>query len=125
MSVMQKVLFDTGSITGYHAIPQELLGAGYLSATAHDKQPLCGNEEGWGPMSPFRYDFTPCFIDVWVAIVAVYGLLVGAVAIWLLARQKTRVMPSTNLQYWLKQVGNIAHLLSHCSGRTLTKEFRQ
>lgn len=32
----------------------------YLTASPkHQTQTLCGNPEGWGPLSPFRYDFTP------------------------------------------------------------------
>ncbi|KAJ2907230.1 hypothetical protein MKZ38_006524 [Zalerion maritima] len=102
----QKVLFDTGSISGYHSLPQELLGSGYLSATASRKQPLCGNEEGWGPMSPFRYDFTPCFIDVWVAVVAAFGIVAGAAAVWLLTRQKSRDV-AVQLAFQISNYGDI------------------
>ncbi|KAK7751482.1 ATP-binding cassette glutathione S-conjugate transporter ycf1 [Diatrype stigma] len=72
----QKVLQSTGSFTGYRAQLQEL-GKGYLSAADQFKQPLCGNEEGWGPLSPFRYDFTPCFIDVWVFAVAAFAIQIA------------------------------------------------
>ncbi|KAH8725243.1 multidrug resistance-associated protein 1 [Phaeosphaeriaceae sp. PMI808] len=57
---------------------------GYLTASKHHRQPLCGNSEGWGPISPIRYDFTPCFLDVWIATVAVFGILGGAGALWYL-----------------------------------------
>ncbi|KAI9826868.1 MAG: hypothetical protein M1832_005807 [Thelocarpon impressellum] len=39
-----------------------------------------------------RYDFTPCFLDVWITSVAVYGVVFGAGAIWWLLR-KTRARP--------------------------------
>ncbi|KAB8349645.1 hypothetical protein FH972_023664 [Carpinus fangiana] len=61
----------------------------YASASKHKVQPLCGNSEGWGPLSPIRFDFTPCFLDVWIATVAVYGIIFGSGAIWyLMQRQK-------------------------------------
>ncbi|KAF2171079.1 hypothetical protein M409DRAFT_64044 [Zasmidium cellare ATCC 36951] len=64
----------------------------YLSASAATKHPLCGNAEGWGPLSPHRYDLTPCFLDIWVLIVAAWGLFAGLAAIWWLYRQ-TRPEP--------------------------------
>ncbi|KAI1085814.1 P-loop containing nucleoside triphosphate hydrolase protein [Whalleya microplaca] len=98
----QQVLQSTGSFTGYR--PPHELGSGYLSATEHFEQPLCGNKEGWGPLSPFRYDFTPCFIDVWVFTVAAYGIVCGAPAIWyILQRQKKPAEISKDWHFWLKQ----------------------
>ncbi|OSS45373.1 hypothetical protein B5807_10249 [Epicoccum nigrum] len=60
---------------------------GYLQASQHDRQPLCGNSEGWGPLSPIRFDFTPCFLDVWVMAVAVWGIVGGAGALWYLYKK--------------------------------------
>jgi hypothetical protein len=98
----QRIIFETGSFSGYR--PLRVLGSGYLSATDYFKQPLCGNEEGWGPLSPSRYDFTPCFIDVWVASVAVFGIVVGSIAFWLLNKKKSTGI-SKDWQFWTKQVG--------------------
>ncbi|UNI21361.1 ATP-binding cassette glutathione S-conjugate transporter ycf1 [Purpureocillium takamizusanense] len=100
----QQVLLRTGSFTGLRPVQQ--LGSGYLTATASFKQPLCGNAEGWGPLSPYRYDFTPCFIDVWVATVAVYGLVFGPVAIWWLLKKKQQLEngASKNLHFYIKQL---------------------
>jgi len=103
----QKPLFETGSITGYHRVFG--LGSSYLSATRHSKQPLCGNEEGWGPLSPIRYDFTPCFIDVWVASVAVFGIVFGAIAVWWLARWRRPTDVAKDWHFWTKQVGRIRY----------------
>jgi hypothetical protein len=101
----QKVmLYETGSFTGYRPVVAEL-GSGYLSAQRVFKQPFCGNEEGWGPMSPFRYDFTPCFIDVWVASVAAFGIFVGAIAVWWLLKRKQPTPVSKDWNFWTKQVG--------------------
>ncbi|KAL7626400.1 ATP-binding cassette glutathione S-conjugate transporter ycf1 [Parahypoxylon ruwenzoriense] len=97
----QQVLQSTGSFTGYR--PLQELGRGYLSATNHFKQPLCGNEEGWGPLSPFRYDFTPCFIDVWVFAVAVFGIVCGALAVWYVLRKQKPTGVSKDWHFWTKQ----------------------
>ncbi|KAK3322412.1 P-loop containing nucleoside triphosphate hydrolase protein [Apodospora peruviana] len=103
-SSSQKVMLPaTGSFTGYYQHTVEL-GSGYLSATQDSKQPLCGNEEGWGPLSPFRYDFTPCFIDVWVASVALFGLVAGSVAVWWLLRWKRPTPVAKDWHFWTKQV---------------------
>lgn len=64
-----------------------ILAPHYLAATAKNEQPLCGNKEGWGPLSPYRYDFTPCFLDVWVSSVAVFGLVFGLGAVWYLFKR--------------------------------------
>ena len=101
----QKLLFQTVSFTGYYAGPQ--LGSGYLSAARTFRQPFCGNEEGWGPLSPFRYDFTPCFIDVWVATVAVFGILAGAAAVWWLLKKKQSGTVSKDWHFWTKQAGHV------------------
>ncbi|KAK9428356.1 P-loop containing nucleoside triphosphate hydrolase protein [Lipomyces doorenjongii] len=37
---------------------------------------LCPDPEGWGPMSPVYYNFTPCFADVVLQLVLGLGLLV-------------------------------------------------
>ncbi|KAL1866600.1 hypothetical protein VTK73DRAFT_4630 [Phialemonium thermophilum] len=98
----QKILFETGSFSGYRpALP---LGSGYLSATDRLHQPLCGNEEGWGPLSPFRYDFTPCFIDTWVALVAGFGIVFGSLALWWLLKRKLPHPVTKDWHFWTKQV---------------------
>ncbi|KAG6057778.1 hypothetical protein E4U17_000949 [Claviceps sp. LM77 group G4] len=92
----------TGSFTGFR--PLEQLGSHYLSLSGF-KQPLCGNEEGWGPISRYRYDFTPCFIDVWLATVSVYALILGPLAIWWLLRKKKPLEgeATKNAHFWIKQ----------------------
>lgn len=99
----QQVLLRTGSFSGVR--PLQKLGSSYLAASAF-KQPFCGNEEGWGPLSPHRYDFTPCFIDVGVAAVSVFGLVLGPVAIWWLLSKKQQLEQGTakNIHFWVKQV---------------------
>ncbi|KAM0714363.1 hypothetical protein Q7P37_010150 [Cladosporium fusiforme] len=61
--------------------------ASYLASGAETSQPLCGNEEGWGPLSPYRWDFTPCFLDVWIVSVSLWGIVGGLGAIWYLHKK--------------------------------------
>jgi len=95
-------ILKTGSFTGIR-FPEEL-GSDYLSAEAFRPQSLCSNIEGWGPISPDRYDFTPCFMDVTVAAVAGFGIVFGAGALWwLLNRKKAQEVPR-NWHFWTKLV---------------------
>ena len=77
---------------------------GGVSTNAHFYQPACGNSEGWGPLSPTRYDFTPCFLDVWVAVVAGSGIFFGLGAIWYLLRRCTAQPVKKNWHFWAKMV---------------------
>lgn len=99
----QQAVLDSGSFTGYRPWRLEL-GKGYLTAGEDFKQPLCGNEEGWGPLSPFRYDFTPCFLDVWVASVALFGIVLGLLAVVWLLRMRKPAEVSKGWHFWTKQV---------------------
>src|SRR4051794_10948777 len=76
-SSLPETVHSVPSIYDYPTLsPTELhrLGAGYLGALSKNepKQALCGNSEGWGPLSQLRYDFTPCFLDVGISTVAVF-----------------------------------------------------
>ena len=84
--------------------PLKELASGYLAASKEGRQPLCGNSEGWGPLSSIRYDFTPCFMDVWVSSVAVFGILFGAGAVWWLLNRKKAQEVSKDWHFWTKQV---------------------
>lgn len=60
-----------------------------LDRSAH---PLCRNPEGWGPLSPLRWDFTPCFLDALILLVAAFGILLGSAALsYLLRKDKESV----------------------------------
>ncbi|KMU72653.1 bile pigment transporter 1 [Coccidioides immitis RMSCC 3703] len=65
-------------------------------------QPLCRDPEGWGPISSGRYDFTPCFMDTWILFVSVWGLLMGAGALWLLLRRRTAQPVQKNWHFYAK-----------------------
>ncbi|KJR80768.1 uncharacterized protein SPSK_04818 [Sporothrix schenckii 1099-18] len=97
----QKVMAQSGSFSGYR--PQKQLGSDYLSASAEADQTFCRNVEGWGPLSPFRYDFTPCFLDVGVASVAVFGIVAGALALWWLLAKKPSNGLAKDGTFWIKQ----------------------
>lgn len=101
-SASSQRLLTTGSFTGFRPLAE--LGNGYLTATKEGRQPLCGNSEGWGPLSPIRYDFTPCFMDVWVSSVAVFGILFGAGAVWYLIKKKKAQEVAKNWHFWTKEV---------------------
>lgn len=83
---------------------QEPFRPDYLRATNNKdfRQPLCGNPEGWGPISPFRYDFTPCFLDVWITVVAVYGIVCGIAAVWWLLKRRSPSPVSKNWHFYTK-----------------------
>lgn len=53
-------------------------------------------------MSPFRYDFTPCFLDVWITTVAVFGILLGAGALWFLLKRRTPSPVRKNWHFYAK-----------------------
>jgi ATP-binding cassette subfamily C (CFTR/MRP) protein 1 len=73
------------------------------SSTIH-LQPFCHNYEGWGPLSAIRYDFTPCFVDVPQAAVALFGLVVGAATIWWLVTKTSKQPTEKNWHYFSKLV---------------------
>ncbi|KAL2038498.1 hypothetical protein N7G274_008837 [Stereocaulon virgatum] len=103
----------TASQTVFSAnILQEQLWSDYLRTTEKNEyaQPLCGNNEGWGPISPFRYDFTPCFLDVWISVVAVFGIVFGAAAIWWFFH-KTRPAPVSKNWHFYAKLSVIAALI--------------
>lgn len=87
----------------------DIFYATYLAATAEPTQPLCGNIEGWGPLSPYRYDFTPCFLDVWVLIVSAWGVVAGLAAVWWLYKKTTPQPVAKNWHFYAK-LGVIAAL---------------
>ncbi|KAF2474108.1 multidrug resistance-associated protein 1 [Lindgomyces ingoldianus] len=98
---------------------------GYLEASDHHQQPLCGNAEGWGPLSPIRYDFTPCFLDVWIAVVAVGGILGGAGAAWYLLKECTPQPVKKNWHFYAKLITIGALIATTAVQATLQIEYFQ
>lgn len=74
----------------------------YLAASKAFEQPLCGNIEGWGPLSPYRWDFTPCFLDIWVAIVSAWGVLGGVGALFFLYKTCTPQAVAKDWHFYAK-----------------------
>ncbi|KAL4890362.1 P-loop containing nucleoside triphosphate hydrolase protein [Aspergillus ambiguus] len=70
----------------------------------HNLQPFCGDVEGWGPLSRFRFDLTPCFLDLGVAVVAGWGVLFGAGALWFLFKKRIPQPVSKNWHFYAKLV---------------------
>ena len=68
------------------------------------RQPLCGDQEGWGPISPFRYDFTPCFLDIWILFTAAWGVLLGVGAVWYLLEKRSAQPVRKNWHFYAKLV---------------------
>ncbi|TKX20097.1 Metal resistance protein YCF1 [Elsinoe australis] len=75
-----------------------------VSAGQQYVQPLCGNKEGWGPISDHRYDFTPCFLDVWVVVASAFGIVCGTAAIWYLLRKGTPQPVKQNWHFFAKLI---------------------
>jgi hypothetical protein len=78
--------------------------AAQLSNATALRQPFCGDIEGWGPLSPSRFDLTPCFLDVWMAVVAAFGLLMGAGALWYLLKKRVAQPVAKNWHFYAKLV---------------------
>ena len=86
--------------------PQIILGqqtkSTYLSVQRDHTPPLCGNDEGWGPLSSVRWDFTPCFLDVWVDVVSIWGILGGLAAVLYLYKRRSPQPVKQDLHFWAK-----------------------
>lgn len=67
-------------------------------------KPLCSDWEGWGPLSSIRYDFTPCFLDVWILFTAGWGILLGVGALWYLLKRRVPSPVSKNWHFYTKLV---------------------
>ncbi|GAQ44111.1 hypothetical protein AtubIFM55763_002709 [Aspergillus tubingensis] len=85
--------------------PGSLLSSNPNTAFQSPKsQPFCGDVEGWGPISKFRFDLTPCFLDAGVAVVAAWGLLMGTGAVWYLLKKRIPQPVSKNWHFYAKLV---------------------
>lgn len=69
-------------------------------------QPLCNDLEGWGPISSIRYDFTPCFLEVWVLFTAAWGILLGIGAWWYLLTRRVPSPVGKNWHFYAKLVSH-------------------
>jgi hypothetical protein len=89
-------------------IPRSVAAAGSAlnvsSAVTAPHQAFCHNAEGWGPLSVFRYDFTPCFVDVPHAVVALAGIVSGALTVWWLLTKQSKQYTEKDWHYYTKLV---------------------
>lgn len=73
-----------------------------LESLSSKTEPLCGDPEGWGPISVIRYDLTPCFLDIWIVLVALWGIVFGAGAVWYLLRKRVPQDVPKNWHFYAK-----------------------
>lgn len=95
----QAVLGD--SQPGFPPSPTSTVQLPFQSRQRH---PFCGDAEGWGPLSPFAFDLTPCFLDFVVSLVGAWGLFMGAGAIWLLLKKRIPQPVSKDWHFYTKLV---------------------
>jgi ATP-binding cassette subfamily C (CFTR/MRP) protein 1 len=98
------MVHDNAQIVIGDLTPAEYPHTAPIHSFSPSRQPFCGDSEGWGPISPIRFDFTPCFLDVWILSVAVWGLLFGAGALWYLLRKKAAQLVPKNWHFHAKLV---------------------
>ncbi|KAJ5176747.1 Metal resistance protein YCF1 [Penicillium canariense] len=83
----------------------ELSPSRLASAFDHrQRQAFCGDSEGWGPLSSSGFHLTSCFVDVVVAVVAVWGSLAGLAALWILLKKRIPQPVSKNWHFYAKLV---------------------
>ena len=70
----------------------------------HQRQAFCSDSEGWGPLSPNGFYLTSCFVDLVVAVVAVWGSLAGLAALWLLLKKRVPQPVAKNWHFYAKLV---------------------
>ncbi|KAJ6130455.1 Metal resistance protein YCF1 [Penicillium capsulatum] len=104
-----------------------------ISTLDRNRQSFCRDAEGWGPLSPTGFHLTPCFLDVIVAVVALWGTLSGAAALWLLLKKRIPQPVSKNWHFYAKLIilGSIivatalqAALLAETQPKTFFADFR-
>ncbi|OAP61199.1 hypothetical protein AYL99_03400 [Fonsecaea erecta] len=90
-----------------------LLGSGPVHRfEPSSTQPFCGDAEGWGPVSSLRWDLTPCFLDIWIVGVALWGILFGAGALWYLFTKRIAQDVPKNWHFYTKLTVVVAIILT-------------
>lgn len=111
-------------------VVQAVLGLNQTSAHSlnplkkhHKQQPLCQDSEGWGPISDLRYDFTPCFLDVWIIFVAAWGVFCGALALVYLFKKRSPQDVKKNWHFYTKLALIVALLVTTALQASLQVEY--
>lgn len=81
-------------------------GSANLTATVLRQQSFCCDTEGWGPLSEVMSDFSPCFLDVLISLVAVFGIVFGVHSMWWVVTRKHKSEVAKDWQFWAKLVSN-------------------
>jgi hypothetical protein len=74
------------------------------SSLVTEHQLFCHSIEGWGPISQWFYDFTPCFLAVPTLSVALFGIIVGGFTIWWLLEKHSKQPTRKDWHYFTKLV---------------------
>lgn len=103
-SYYQQPIHDAGSYNSSYASAASLQGHTQLSDFGLT-QSFCADKEGWGPLLSHKYDFTPCFLDLLMSCLSIYGILFGILVIWWLIKKKNKVVTVTkDWCFWIKQL---------------------
>jgi hypothetical protein len=102
----RKMVHDNAQIVIGDISPVEAAHTATIHSFSPSRQPFCGDHEGWGPISSIRFDFTPCFLYVWILCVAVWGILFGAGALWYLFKKKAAQQVPKNWHFHAKLVSH-------------------
>lgn len=74
-------------------------------ASASLRYPFCDDFQGWGPLSPYGDNLTPCFLDASISIFAISGALFGACALFYLFRKDVQKPLFRKWNFFAKLVG--------------------
>jgi ATP-binding cassette subfamily C (CFTR/MRP) protein 1 len=85
----------------------------FTAAASPAHQFFCHDDEGWGPLSLVRYDFTPCFLDAGISIVSVFGIVFGSITIWWLLNNESRQPTPKDWHYYTKLVSEVITSITH------------
>lgn len=77
---------------------------------------FCHDPEGWGPISSRRFDLTPCALDLTVAFVALWGVLGGFGALYMLIYKRIAQPVSKNWHFYAKMVWDLSLTVARFHG---------
>lgn len=103
-TAIQKMASNGGQKAILNASPSATLVDASLAPLVRHEHAFCGDSEGWGPISSLRFDLTPCFLDIWVSVVAAWGLFLGAGALYMLLKNRTPQPVQKNWHFYTKLV---------------------
>jgi ATP-binding cassette subfamily C (CFTR/MRP) protein 1 len=93
------------SISEMHLSRAAVAGGNSTLHSLH--HPFCHDAQGWGPLAAVGYDFTPCFVDVPLASVSVFGILAGAFTVRWLLNKASQQPTQKDWHYFAKLVSTL------------------